>query len=31
VLSIEVIGHALKADPDEVRSGADALVGEESA
>ena len=28
VLSIEVIGHALKTDPEHVRSGADALVGE---
>nr|MBA2630410.1 ABC transporter ATP-binding protein [Thermoleophilaceae bacterium] len=29
VLSVEVIGHALKADPDDVRSGADALVEED--
>ena len=29
VLSIEVIGHALQADPEAVRSGADALVGED--
>jgi len=28
VLSIEVIGHALKADPEDVPSGADALLGE---
>jgi osmoprotectant transport system ATP-binding protein len=28
VLSIEVIGHALKTDPEDVRSGADALIGE---
>jgi osmoprotectant transport system ATP-binding protein len=28
VLSIEVIGHALKANPEDVPSGADALLGE---
>jgi osmoprotectant transport system ATP-binding protein len=28
VLSIEVIGHALKSDPEDVPSGADALIGE---
>jgi hypothetical protein len=29
VLSVEVIGHALKADPDQVPSGADSLLAEE--
>ncbi len=29
VLSVEVIGHALKTDPNEVRSGADSLLAEE--
>ena len=30
VLSVEVIGHALKTDPEEVPSGADSLLAEES-
>ena len=30
VLSLEIIGHALKADPEKVRSGADAVVAEDS-
>ncbi len=30
VLSVEVIGHALKADPDDVPSGADSLLAEEA-
>ena len=30
VLSVEVIGHALKTDPEQVRSGADSLLAEES-
>ena len=30
VLSVEVIGHALKADPEQVRSGADSLLAEDS-
>ena len=29
VLSLEIIGHALKADPEQVPSGADALVAED--
>jgi osmoprotectant transport system ATP-binding protein len=29
VLSVEVIGHALKADPESVASGADSLLAEE--
>ncbi len=29
VLSLEIIGHALKADPEKVPSGADALVTED--
>ncbi len=30
VLSLEIIGHALKADPEKVRSGADAVIAEDS-
>ncbi len=29
VLSLEIIGHALKADPEKVRSGADAVATED--
>ena len=29
MLSVEVIGHALKTDPEEVPSGADSLLAEE--
>ena len=30
VLSVEVIGHALKTDPEDVPSGADSVLAEES-
>ena len=30
VLSVEVIGHALKSDPEDVPSGADSVLAEES-